>query len=1279
MAGSITIDDSVASTTGLGDEDRSVSGDSLSEWRSYEQFDNGSPSTSPPFWDTDGEDDDPGPRPSDLFGRHTWRIENFSKEKKREMKSEPFEAGGYKWYILVYPQGCDVPNHLSLFLCVANHDKLLPGWSHFAQFTIAVGNVDPKKVKYSDTLHRFWKKEHDWGWKKFMELSKVQDGFLVDDVLEIIAQVQVIREKVDRPFRCLDRPYRRELLRVYMTNIEQIYHRFVQERRRKLVRLIDDKMNWSSFRAFWLAIDPTTRTRMSREKSDVIMKILVKHFFVEKEVTSTLVMDALYTGLKALEYHSKGKKGTVKDVEGLPAPMIHVDMDMFVLAGDFIALLERAALEPLSCQPLSPKDDKCSQSRAKDGGSGEVNKVSIEREERRLTELGQKILETFVLSHIFSGVDVAYKEAVALKRQEELIREEELLESEMKGKRVSGTEKDKRSKKKQAKQKKNNRKVKDKGREEKSDSVFSEGVRDESTNHDSEDSKKAGQLASKVDNSEEGASDVSDNIDGSSESKQNSTVEIETLISSVSATVSSIRGKINNLLDSTSHITPNRVKSRRSRGISIMYTDESDLPSSSSSSSDRTIYPSRDQETALLTLKDRLRKLGQRLHEWCGPLCPRCIGVADVAHLSTLGSLGAITEDARFLKPLILPALVPCLVLINEFCEYTVARCKEIEGRELLKAHLEKKAAAEAVAGSSSSDSSEKTRVRKGPEKSSAAVSNANNNAPPPKAAPVATSDVTNGPVPATETSTISTKSVPIATPTASKPEPVLGKDHVSNSTQQVDRANITPSRALPVDKAIPIPPKSPAPQADPVSKSTPAPPKSSTSQLDKVAKAIPASPKSPAPQADKVSLQNSLSRQSPSKSVSKAREDTVPERVPVTSAPRTPTPTSRPSSAPLFQATRGTVPPTHTAQVSPLIPRSMTVSGRPNEEPSPSTPGNVTQAYRNAILGKSGPDTTLASLEKSTSPGNVTHAYRNAILGKSDPDTTLASLEQSTSVGQNITVSQPLSAYSSATYAMMPTGTRSDHSQGNQGVMFGLSKPGALDNWQPWKGNSDVNRHMWMDDTPNQQVTNSDVRVHPWRDTAYQQASSSRTEEQGRFGGLQPRQFQRQIPPRSVMHQQQVPVVEEFPHLDIINDLLDEEQSSENMAASPLHEYHTFDLSYSSRGNMADSEIASVSSSGRYNLTDHYYDEGYRGSYDTHNALHRLRERQLSTLDVYSNGRLESTASKPWLYSHPNPAVNLGINSSSFSHQMDYTNLTNGRVNGEYPEYLYRRANGQW
>ena len=48
-------------------------------------------------------------------------------------------------------------------------------------------------MRSSDTLHRFCKKEHDWGWKKFMELSKVLDGFTVADTLVIKAQVQVIR------------------------------------------------------------------------------------------------------------------------------------------------------------------------------------------------------------------------------------------------------------------------------------------------------------------------------------------------------------------------------------------------------------------------------------------------------------------------------------------------------------------------------------------------------------------------------------------------------------------------------------------------------------------------------------------------------------------------------------------------------------------------------------------------------------------------------------------------------------------------------------------------------------------------------------------------------------------------------------------------------------------------------------------------------------------------------------------------------------------------------
>ncbi|KAH0635020.1 hypothetical protein KY284_037806 [Solanum tuberosum] len=504
---------SAGSLEGLSNgQERCQSSEALAEWRSLEQVENGNPSTSPPYWDSD-DDEDAGSKPSELYGKYTWKIDKFSQINKRELRSNAFEVGGYKWYILIYPQGCDVCNHLSLFLCVANHDKLLPGWSHFAQFTIAVVNKDPKKSKYSDTLHRFWKKEHDWGWKKFMELSKVLEGFIDADTLIIKAQVQVIRERADRPFRCLDCQYRRELVRVYLTNVEQICRRFVEEHRGKLGKLIEDKARWSSFCAFWLGMDQNSRRRMTREKSHSILKVVVKQFFIEKEVTSTVVMDSLYSGLKAIEGQTKGKKGKGKylDAEEQLVPIVRLDNDMFVLVDDVLLLLERAALEP-----LPPKDEKGPQNRTKDGASGEdFNKDSFERDERRLTELGRRTIEIFVLTHIFSKIEVSYQEAVALKRQEELIREEEaawLAETEQKAKKTS--DKEKKSKKKQGKQKKNNRKTKDKGRDEKTciieqEKAEQDGCILDGNDYEIEESEAALEKPDMLEN----GSDVSDSVD----------------------------------------------------------------------------------------------------------------------------------------------------------------------------------------------------------------------------------------------------------------------------------------------------------------------------------------------------------------------------------------------------------------------------------------------------------------------------------------------------------------------------------------------------------------------------------------------------------------------------------------------------------------------------------------------------------------------------------------------------------------------------------------------
>jgi hypothetical protein len=63
----------------------------------------------------------------------------------------------------------------------------------------------------------------------------------------IVRLLFMCREKADRPFRCLDCQYRRELVRVYLTNVEQICRRFVEERRGKLGKLLEDKNRWSRY------------------------------------------------------------------------------------------------------------------------------------------------------------------------------------------------------------------------------------------------------------------------------------------------------------------------------------------------------------------------------------------------------------------------------------------------------------------------------------------------------------------------------------------------------------------------------------------------------------------------------------------------------------------------------------------------------------------------------------------------------------------------------------------------------------------------------------------------------------------------------------------------------------------------------------------------------------------------------------------------------------------------------------------------------------------------
>ncbi|CDY26906.1 BnaA05g18060D [Brassica napus] len=208
---------------------------------------------------------------------------------------------------------------------------------------------------------------------------------------------------------------------------------------------MEDKTRWESLCAFWLGMDQKSRREMSQEKMDVILKLVVKHFYIKKEVTSSLVMDFLFHGLNSLVWSSttqekilhtisrqmgkllkddldssilnaleeEPKKERATDVKNLPAPMVSVDKDMFVLVDDAMLLMEKAVLEPLL-------DESGPQNRMEVGNDGG------REDEKRLTEFARRTLEVFILDHILCNkVEGAYKEAIALKMQEELIREEE--------------------------------------------------------------------------------------------------------------------------------------------------------------------------------------------------------------------------------------------------------------------------------------------------------------------------------------------------------------------------------------------------------------------------------------------------------------------------------------------------------------------------------------------------------------------------------------------------------------------------------------------------------------------------------------------------------------------------------------------------------------------------------------------------------------------------------------------------------------------------------------
>lgn len=1230
MAGSSSEESGVGrSSEGISSgQQRCQSGEALAEWRSSEQVENGIPSTSPPYWDTD-DDDDCGLKPSELYGKFTWKIDNFSQINKRELRSNQFEVGGYKWYILIYPQGCDVCNHLSLFLCVANHDKLLPGWSHFAQFTIAVVNKDPKKSKYSDTLHRFCKKEHDWGWKKFMELSKVLDGFIDADTLIIKAQVQVIRERADRPFRCLDCQYRRELVRVYLTNVEQICRRFVEERRGKLGKLLEDKARWSSFCAFWLGIDQNARRRMSREKSDSILKVVVKHFFIEKEVTSTLVMDSLYSGLKALEGQTKSKKGRGKslDAEELPVPIVRIEKDAFILVDDVLLLLERAALEP-----LPPKDEKGPQNRTKDGGSGEdFTKDSIERDEKRLTELGRRTIEIFVLAHIFSKIEVAYQEAVALKRQEELIREEEaagMAESELKAKR-GASEKEKKAKKKQGKQKRNNRKAKDKVKDDKAvitvvDKPLRESPTDESKNFSIEDVESVPEKADTL----EDVSDVSDTVDcvpealqPDSDDRDSSPVNWDTDTSEAHPPTDASSSGISGL----SAIQNGERKSASVMDDSSSTCSTDSLPSVVMNGSHK-VNSLPNQKSQKSPSRGRSQRGKAATHEatgWASDVQRQPSEVlSDVAQANDITVNGGKVDESE--SDVVVLSLQDRIKWLEQ---HVVKKEEEVVS-------LQKKLCVK--------DEVDMDRPSK--EKMATVPSSPRS---PPKNLP----------------SSIKSKA-------SSASDPVLARRPSSDNSQQTDKATVptSPPKSSVTSKPYSHKGLTTKPTEKPTADQGPLTTERSTSNQGPVTAEKPTSNQGSLTAEKPTAHQTSVTPEKPTthqvsvtaeKPMAHQRSVTTEkpavQQVPV--ALEKPTSTqpvpgmSRPLSAPLIPGPRPNTPVVSSmVQTAPLLSRSVSAAGRLGPEPSPATHSyGPPQSYRNAMMGNSAATSSSANFSQSHSPNSAvvssSHSYSQPPAIISAPIFLPQSSER---IECNNTIRPP-------------------------SFSFGMVNHDVLQNGPQWMESSqrDTSRSLHSDpssliaDIQNLDLYKPTLHVHNSRSqdqfsSEFAQAGTSGRQTHGVFA-------------------------DEFPHLDIINDLLDDEHGIARVG-SGFQSYsngpHHLNRQFTFPGDIGGPlDQGPLTSSCRFERTRSYQDEfqrGYGGGVSSSGGHFDLSRDTIPqpNLQPYANGQMDGLIQNQWHMGGGSDLSYLSIRNMEgdgypYHHIPEYPNLVNGYT-------VYRPSNGQ-
>ncbi|XP_044487671.1 MATH domain and coiled-coil domain-containing protein At3g58400-like isoform X3 [Mangifera indica] len=147
---------------------------------------------------------------------YTVKIQLFSvllKNVVEKYDSGVFEAGGYKWKLVLYPNGNkskNVKEHISLYLAIADASSLTHGWQVYAVVRLFL--LDQNKDNYlivQDAPGRerhFHRLKLELGFDQYIPLTVFNDasnGYLVEDSCVFGAEVFVCKETITGKGECL--------------------------------------------------------------------------------------------------------------------------------------------------------------------------------------------------------------------------------------------------------------------------------------------------------------------------------------------------------------------------------------------------------------------------------------------------------------------------------------------------------------------------------------------------------------------------------------------------------------------------------------------------------------------------------------------------------------------------------------------------------------------------------------------------------------------------------------------------------------------------------------------------------------------------------------------------------------------------------------------------------------------------------------------------------------------------------------------------------------------